>query len=229
MRLDLSSLSKSQLYGLFLLFFSSVGLVLAGVLLIVLLLVNFLVHDCSAMMDLNFSISEADVQTNRQPSQTRQLNDNRQLNDSRQLNDNRQQPVAHTRTLNDTYSEQLSEETALINSSFRSRCYSKDRRSVRDSQGSMFGLDTEYSVSVNYSAEHYLARDESLKHLEGLGVGEVLRDLLKQGDVLLMFISTFVFVYSLFAVDVLIPLLTGLVLDWSLTAIGLIFAANGKV
>ena len=103
---------------------------------------------------------------------------------------------------------------------------------MRDSQGSLFGMDTEYSVSINYSwsAHHSLIGDESVKHHSERDIGSsrlVLSDLLTHGDALLMFVSTFVFVYSLFAIDVLIPLLTGLVLDWSLTAISLIFAANG--
>ena len=177
-------------------------------LVLVLVIVNFLIHDCSAMMDLNFSLSETDKSTT-----------------------GRQTPI-QTRTLNDNLSEQLSEETTPLNPSVLPRCYSKDRKGVRDSQGSLFGLDTEYSVSINnsWSAHHSVIGDDSMKHYSERDIGSVrlvLSDLLTHGDALLMFVSTFVFVYSLFAIDVLIPLLTGLVLDWSLTAISLVFAANG--
>lgn len=192
----IGSLHFNQLNG--------VGILLAVVLFLVLIAVNFLIHDCSAMMDLRTNFKDSSVcETNGDIIRG-----------------------ISTKTLSFDNLPDISEETSLLNSL-------STKKAKYYSQGSLYGIDNEYSVSVNYSwSANYSAAEDSNKHFsksswELRPLGLVLTDLFTHADVLLMFVSTFVFVYSLFAVDVLIPLLTGLVLEWNLTSISLIFVANG--
>ena len=57
----------------------------------------------------------------------------------------------------------------------------------------------------------------------------ILRTLFRNIDAVLLFTSTFVFMYCLFATDVLLPLLTDVILAWSLTALTIIVVGQGAV
>jgi len=131
-----------------------IALFMAALLLLTIVVAHFLIHDCSAEIDLKEYLKQQETQpdkTNKRPVKR----------------------VYHVPT----------EETHLL-------------------------VSDDYQNSENSSDEFMT-----------IPINIIIRYLLKHPDAVLMFVSTFVFMYGLFSADVLFPLLTIDVLDWSLTTL----------
>lgn len=68
---------------------------------------------------------------------------------------------------------------------------------------------------------------DSVQHTIPINI--LVKTLLNKPDAVLMFVSTFLFMYCLFSSDVLLPLLAQVLLKWSLTALTLILVGNGVI
>ena len=195
---------------------NSVGFLIITLLIVVLIVINVLIHDCSAMMDLNMSFRGNNILETNESITKEKLSCNGRIN-------------------------KVSENSSLLNSFSNQRMYyssnddsisSQKDKKFQKSEGSILGIDNEDSLSINYSwSVNHSVTDESniisKSTWETKSIKLVFRGLFTHIDALLMFTSTFIFVYSLFAVHVMLPLLTVVILDWSLTSLSIIFVANG--
>ena len=198
---------------------NSVGILVAGFLIIALIAVYFLIHDCSAIIDLKMYLKE-----------------NGRLNTG--IDDiTTEIPVEKS-----TFKSKVSEAKFTLNPSctqVEKNCSSDgftlipEKRCPTNSERILLLNKDENDLSVKNNSANYSVNDggsaQMTRSWETESMSSILCALLTNVDALLMYISTSVFVYSLFALDVILPLLSDVVLHWSLTALTVILVANGIV
>ena len=184
-------------------------IMLAGLLIVALFVVNFLIHDCSAM---KIYLKESSI-----------LNVNDKVKSTRIPNEK-------------SLSNDISEASCLLNSlSTGINNYSKEdtplfqkEKNVVSSYSNMRNGD-EACIDVSDNSENLsMIGERSMSTAEVLlPIKFVFYNLLTNANTIHIFTSTLILAYSLFAVDVILPLFTEIVLEWSLTTLAIIFAANG--
>ena len=135
---------------------NAIALFMAGLLLLTVVVAHFLIHDCSAEIDLKEYLKQQRTQSD--------------------LEKHDEEPVKLVYNV-------PTEETQLL-------------------------------VSNDYQKS-----DDTLNTFVTIPMSVIVRQLMRNPEAVLMFISTFIFMYGLFSADVLLPLLTIDVLEWSLTTL----------
>ena len=192
-----------------------IGIFMAILLFIVLLIANFLVHDCSLEFDLKNHLKCNEDSDDKSSDETPGA--------TVFSNSNTVPPIF--------VDKDLSQERPALQNHLKSNDTTHEVNCVADLPNETINKVDMSNVTYN-NAVSPISSPDITKTIEStpkdvIPVKVVLINLLSNKDTLLIFVTTFIFVYSIFVASASLPLLATIYLKWNLKTISIMYACIG--